>query len=264
MTMQNESTPYAAINALLEQLLAGIQTILGNKLVGLYLYGSLVTGDFDAGSSDIDLLAAMSSDIDEREFETLLNMHHDFAAKNKEWDGRIEVAYLSVAALQTFKLHTSKIAIISPGEPFHIKEEGIDWLMNWYVVREKGVTLLGPSPTTLIEPISKEEYLLAVQKYVRWWSDKIEIDYLSMQRPSQAYAILTMCRAFYARKHEELVSKKRAAIWAKEELPEWSSLIQNALLWREAWRDGDAEVDHKATFEETRSFVRFVNGQFSA
>lgn len=256
--MQDEPTPYAAINTLLEQLLAGIQTILGNKLVGLYLYGSLVTGDFDAASSDIDLLAATSSDVDEREFEMLQNMHHDFADKNKEWDGRIEVAYLSVTALQTFKSHSSKIAIISPGEPFHIKEAGIDWLMNWYVVREKGVTLFGPSPTTLIEPISKEEYLLAVQEYVRLLSGRI--NHLPMQRPSQAYTILTMCRALYASKHGELVSKKLAATWAKQELPEWSLLIQNALLWREAWRD--VEVDHEATFEETLRFVRFVSSQF--
>ena len=161
--MQDAPTPYPTINTLLAQLRTGIQASLGTELIGLYLYGSLVTGDFDATSSDIDLLAATASDIDQEEFEALHTMQHDFVLKNKEWEGRIEIAYLSITALRTFKSHTSKIAIISPGESFHIKEVGIDWLMNWYVVREKGVTLLGPSPTTLIEPISKEEYIHAVQ-----------------------------------------------------------------------------------------------------
>src|SRR6202521_358150 len=73
------ATPYANINAILELLLASPQGILDTKLVGLYLYGSLVIGDFDPDISDIDLVAALSSDIDEREFEALQKMHADFA-----------------------------------------------------------------------------------------------------------------------------------------------------------------------------------------
>src|SRR5205085_2375436 len=93
MKMQADPTPYADINLLLEQLLSGVQKIFGKKLIGFYLFGSLVTGDFERGSSDIDLVAVTSSDIDEKELEELQQMHHDFVDKNKEWDGRIEVAY---------------------------------------------------------------------------------------------------------------------------------------------------------------------------
>lgn len=257
MMMQTDPTPYADINALLALLLSGMQRILGEKLVGLYLYGSLVTGDFDKECSDIDLLAATSSDINEREFESLQEMHTDFAHQHKQWDGRIEVAYLSVTALQTFKTHSSKIAIISPGEPFHIKEASNDWLINWYTVREKGVTLFGPSPKTLIAPISKEEFLQAVHEQAQRWH--AWTNHIPEHLPSQAYAILTMCRALYACKHGEQVSKKQAAEWATKELPEWSSLIQNALLWRQAWRE--ETVDHDATFEETRRFVHFMVNQ---
>ena len=53
MTMQTDPTPYAEINTLLDRLLLRIQTILGKKLIGLYLFGSLVTGDFDHKSSDV-------------------------------------------------------------------------------------------------------------------------------------------------------------------------------------------------------------------
>jgi len=51
----NNPTPYTDINALLRELLAGIRTILGNHLVGIYLEGSLANGDFDE-SSDIDFV----------------------------------------------------------------------------------------------------------------------------------------------------------------------------------------------------------------
>src|SRR5712691_11153803 len=97
--MQTDPTPYAEINQLLELLPVGIQKVLGEKLVGLYLYGSLVTGDFDNESSDIDLVAVLSSDIDDRDFTHLQKMHNDFANKYKQWDDRIEVCYISVAAL---------------------------------------------------------------------------------------------------------------------------------------------------------------------
>src|SRR5260221_6440812 len=139
-------TNYPHVNTLLESILFQMQTILGEKLVGLYLYGSLVTGDFDDASSDIDLLAVTSTDIDEAEFSALKSMHGGIVTNHPEWDNRLEIAYLSLDALKTFKTRTSKIAIISPGEPFHIKEAGIDWLMNWYMLREICVTLFGPSP----------------------------------------------------------------------------------------------------------------------
>ena len=64
-------TPYSDVNRLLNTLLTRMQSILHDKLVGLYLYGSLVTGDFDHDISDIDLLTVTSVDIDELEFEAI-------------------------------------------------------------------------------------------------------------------------------------------------------------------------------------------------
>jgi hypothetical protein len=75
--LQTNPTPCVDINQLLELLLSGMQKILGGKLVGLYLNGSLVIGDFDPNISDIDLVAALSSDIDDKEFEELQKMHTD-------------------------------------------------------------------------------------------------------------------------------------------------------------------------------------------
>ena len=249
-------TPYIDIDELLRGLLHQVRRILGQKLVGLYLYGSLVTGDFDREISDIDLLAILSSDIDDREFEQLQNMHNGFVAKNQHWDDRIEIAYISVAALRTFRSQVSKIAIISPGEPFHIKEAGKDWLINWWVIREQGVALFGPAPTTLIDPISKQEFLQAVQEQARAWGEWID----HMQsRPAHAYAILTLCRALYAHKNGEQVSKKQAALWVQAHFPQWAPLIQNALIWRTGWRD--QVEDHAATFPATARFVHFAIDQ---
>lgn len=251
--LQTNPTAYADINELLEVLLSSMQKILGEKLVGLYLYGSLVIGDFDPTVSDIDLVAALASELEDTEFEALQTMHDEFADQHKEWNGRIEVCYVSLAALQAVKTRTSLVANISPGEPFHTRETSIEWLVSWYLVRETSVTLFGPSPKTIIEPISKDEFIDVLRVYTKAW-DKWVHD--MHDRPSQAYAILTMCRALYTLRNGVQVSKKQAALWAEQEFPEWDWLIQNAILWREAWRDED--VDHEETFEDTLGFVGFM------
>ncbi len=255
MTTQTDLTPHADINELLELLLARMQGILGKKLIGLYIFGSLVTGDFDYESSDIDLVAALSADLDEKELESIKMMHADIALTHKEWDDRIEAGYISIANLKKATL-SCKIALISPGEPFHVKETENDWIINRYVLREKGRTLFGPAPKTLVDPIAKEDLMQAFQELMKEWREWIKHTEVMRSRNYQAYVILTMCRALYTFKTGEFVSKKQAASWAEKELPEWSSLIRRALIWREAWRD--EQVDGDATLQETLRFVRFV------
>jgi hypothetical protein len=79
------------------------------------------------------------------------------------------------------------------------------------------------------------------------------------QRKSQAYTILTMCRALYACANGRQVSKRQAAEWAADRYPAWAPLIQNALIWRSA--EEEAQVDHAATFPQTEAFVRFTYGE---
>lgn len=252
-------TAYAEINELLDDLLARMQIVLEQQLVGVYLYGSLVWGDFDQESSDIDLVIATAADIDGQEFSNLHQMQLDIVDKYPRWNGRIEIAYVSKDTLRTFRSHSSKIAVISPGEPFHFKETDSGWLMNWYMVQEQGRTLFGPAPTTLIDPISQQEFIQTVKGHVAGWSEWI---YDSRARPAQAYAIITMCRALYTSTHGVQVSKRKAAEWAAHELPEWSGLINDALVWRSAWRTDT--VDHAATFPETLRFVQFMIARIAA
>jgi hypothetical protein len=243
------ATPYPHVNALLDYLLAQMQAILGDKLIGLYLYGSLVTGDFD-DISDVDLLAVLSSALDNAEFSALKRLHLAIAAQQPQWEERIEIAYLTREALKTFRTHSSPIAVISPGEPFHFKDAGKDWLMNWYMVRERGRTLFGLPSRTIIDPITHEEFVQAVRLHTLAWREWIKD---ARDIPDQAYAILTVCRGFYTLRHGEQVSKQQAADWAAKELPMWASLIQKALVWRRHWREPG--VDAQTMLTETQRFV---------
>jgi hypothetical protein len=246
-------TPYPEIDTLLDELLSHIRQVLQHKLIGLYLYGSLVTGDFDDVNSDFDLLAVIASDLTAEEFTRLDALHHAFVAAHPAWQDRVEIAYLSQQALKTFRTQVSPIAIISPGEPFHFKEAGKDWLINWWAVRKQGATLYGRPVQDVIEPITDEEFQRAVREQVGEWRTYI---YEMTRRKSQAYAILTMCRALHAYVNGEQVSKQQAAAWAAAYFPEWEPLIREAWSWRVA--PSDEGVDHAATFAETVRFVHFA------
>ncbi|MGH3148699.1 MAG: aminoglycoside adenylyltransferase domain-containing protein [Rubrobacter sp.] len=252
-------TPDSEIDVLLRRLTRDIRRSLDHSLVGLYLYGSLASSDFDPERSDIDLVAVVSSDVNGYDFDRLDSMQGRIIEDHPAWDDRIEVAYVSAAALRKFKTETSEIAVVSPGEPFHFKEAGRDWLMNWYMVREIGVTLFGPSPLTLIPEISSSEFVEAVREHSGRLAEWV---YEMHHRGAQSYAVLTMCRALYTHTHGEQVSKERAALWARGYLPQWAPLIERAWIWRSEDQDEGAD-DVEETFPEVVRFVHDVVGRIA-
>lgn len=249
--MQNP-TQFIDIKTLLDELLADIQKPLGEKFKGLYLYGSLVWGDFDYLVSDIDLLAVTSDDMTGQDYDGLEQMHADFASKHLIWENRIEVQYASELGLRSFRNGLSKMAVISPGEPFHVIDAGIDWLTNWYFVQDYGLILFGPSPDQFIDSISKDEFSRAVYDHALFWADYVK--QTRNTRPYQSYAVLTLCRALYTVTHEEQVSKQKAAEWTKTQMPEWKDFIDEALYVRAHAGETTKEEADRA-FPLTERFV---------
>ena len=247
-----EASQYKKVNIVIDGLLANIKLILNKKLVALYLEGSLVYGDFDENISDIDLLAVLTKNANSREFNDLQKMHDNVIIKHKEWKDRIEVCYASIDAINSTKFKDSEILNISPGEPFHKIKTKKEWLMNWYLTRNKSRTLFGPLPNSTINFISKEEFIQSIKEHARSWQKWVK----NLRNPfAQSYAILTMCRALYSYRNYEQISKIKAAHWAKNELPEFTDTIQNALVWRKG--DKYLPVDEK-NYPKTVEFVNYV------
>lgn len=240
------------IAAVLNELRTNIASALGDDLVGLYLFGSLVHGDFTDGVSDLDLVAVTRRVVTEADIDRLREMHRQLVRRHPEWDDRIEVAYQSVHGLRTFRTERTPMGIISPGEPLHRVEAGYEWLMNWYFVLDHGITLMGPPPASIIPPIPREEFVEATRAHAREFTRRVQS--VDSQR-GESYAILTVCRALYTHHTGELVSKATAARWVRERHPEWSSLIAMALE-RRVSADDNGPVD---TFDGAVRFVEMVN-----
>jgi predicted nucleotidyltransferase len=248
-----EKTGYLPKSPAVEEKLDELRLLLtrqfGDELVGLYAYGSLVTGDFDPSQSDLDLLAALSREVQEQDLPSLQALHARFVQKHPEWDDRVEVAYVSTTGLRTFKSRASTAAIVSPGEPLHLTQVGREWLIDYYIVREQGVPLLGPPPETFVDAISRDEFTQAVRDHLETWREPLP--WRSEVGP-QRYAVLTMCRGLYALRYGQQPSKKQAAQWAESEFPKWAPLIHRALAW--AKNDRATESDRL----ETAGFIQFV------
>ncbi len=89
-------TPYPDINSFFDTLLFQLNTIFEDRLIGVYLFGSLVWGDFEYGSSDIDLLVVTSSTITNNEFGKLAHMHRELAQTyTHAKEGMTEIMYVS-------------------------------------------------------------------------------------------------------------------------------------------------------------------------
>jgi len=118
---------------------------------------------------------------------------------------------------------------------FGVDRHGSEWVIQRYVIREKGITLAGPDPKTLIDPISANDLRRAVRGLLlEWWAPQVQDPFRLQSSEYQAYAVLTMCRALYTLEHGAIVSKPAAARWAVNAPGngQWTGLIKRALAWR--------------------------------
>jgi predicted nucleotidyltransferase len=228
-----------------------IAETVGPPLIGIYVYGSLATGDFEPHVSDLDLIAVLTETPDEPLVAHLGPMHERLARANPEWVDRIEVDYVAVDGLGHCQTRSTTIARISPGEPLHLLEAGRDFLLDWYPARRDAVGLLGPPIDLLIPEISEAEYLDELRGYLAGFLERFDED---ASAGSQSYAVLTMCRGLFLLRDRERLSKREAARRASIEFPRWAPVIGSAVAWRDAVRKEGLRDDASA-LPRTRAFV---------
>jgi predicted nucleotidyltransferase len=204
-------TPYADVNTLLNRLLASARPILNDQFVGMYLYGSLSSGDFDIESSDIDFFseAAPAKQIAAQ----LEDMHEQIWATAKKYAGKLEGAYVPRDLIRRHDPDASVYLMVNE-QRFYLGTLGSDWIIQRHVVRDYGVIVEGPDPKMLIDYVSPDEIRIAVMGLLReWWFPMLENDKWLRDHPlgNHSYAILSMCRALHALEHGTIVSKPVAA-----------------------------------------------------
>jgi len=243
-------TPYPEINAVLQEFQEGLRAVLGERLVGLYLYGSLAGGDFDLQTSDIDFVAVTAGPLPGEVVTALRALHERLAAGHAKWGPEVEGYYLPLADLRRYDPAQPPRPHIERGEKLVVEPQASDGVIQRHLLREEGIVLVGPDPAKWIDPVSPDDLRQSVRTlFQNWWVPMVE-DPVKLYHPGyHAYAVLTMCRMRYTLQYGTIVSKPVAARWALATWDaRWVPLIERALAWEMRREDVD---ETRALIEET-------------
>jgi hypothetical protein len=233
MPVRTNPTPYPDINAVLHMLLADVQAALGDLFVGLYVHGSLASGDFDPERSDIDFVVVTAEALPDTIFPTLAAMHSRIIGSGLSWATKLEGTYFPQQALRRYQPSDTLYPSLNEAR-FYMGTHGSDWVIQCHILREHGIALAGPNPRDLIDPVAPDDLRRAMRALLReWWAPMLD-DTTRLRSPEyQAYAVLTMCRALYTLETGAVASKPVAARWVQAALGNPRvMLIERALSWR--------------------------------
>ena len=243
-----------AIAPLLDSLVTEIQNALADNITGVYVSGSIATGEYDPKTSDIDLAVVTWHTLSDVELAALSALRDRLPPRSIEHPD-YEVDLIDCATIRRFR----------PGQR-HVKiawDEKVDWIdyrpssvFERSTIREHGVTLLGPDPKTLIDPITSEDLAEAARGELRarwrnWSGGRWPRSEIQTYIGAQGYEVETVCRALYTDRHGEMISKRDAIAWGLTHLPErWHPLLEWSRTVRKKWEAGDSRADEVLGFLE--------------
>lgn len=228
-------TPFFDANEVVRELTQGVKSVLGPQFIGMYLEGSLANGGFDR-DSDIDFVVVTADEISAELFGALQSMHDRIAGFDSPWAIQLEGSYIPKQAIRRYDPATDRHPNIERGPGERLKWLTLErvWDIHRYITRERGIVLAGPSPQSLVDPVTPGDLREAMVDLARSWAATVLQDPAPLAvRGHQSYLVLSACRMLYTLEHSEIVSKQAAAVWARRSLDsKGKGVIARALTGR--------------------------------
>lgn len=252
--MMKKFTECPEINRIITELTEGMKAIFADRLVGIYLFGSLTYGDFKPERSDIDFMTVIQNPATLAEIKQTNELHKKIEAAYPKWQNKIENSLTPVSMLQNILPPKDPRPYYGEGVMYEAAPYGNEWIINMYLTREYGITLFGKSFKELVPSIDIREVQKASKRDLfQEWEPKLkDPEYLANDH-NRSYVVLNLCRILHTVLNAKVSSKKTAAKWVKSKYPEWTELIERA----EGWKYGDK----MEMLEESREFIKFAVGE---
>jgi len=259
-------TPFPDLNDVLAEFVEGLRRALGHGLVGAYLVGSFALGDADE-HSDVDFIVVTAAEVTDAEIASLNALHGRLFALESPWAQHLEGSYVPAERFRRLDPTCAPFWFLDNGSTELVRDRHCNTALVRWVLRRRGVTLAGPRPASVVEPVSsndlRREAMGQMHDYAAWARELTE-----MSQWTQPYLVLTCCRVLATLVRGEVISKRAASVWAAGTLdPEWRDLIERAQgdrpdPWGRVHRTADAAladrtvafVDH--ALETTRGPLR--------
>lgn len=221
------------IQPLCQAFLAGLDTVLGEKLAGVYLHGAMAFPDQGA-TGDIDLHVVLEGELNEVEKAGLQDLHRAMARDFAPLGEELDCYYILLDEARQ---------VLPPRHQLAPDVFDNSWALHCEHMRAgRCIVLRGPEPRQLFPAPS--------------WSDLVdalegELDYVERHLDLYpAYCVLNLFRLIYSFQTRDVVISKRAsAHWAWDTFPQWRAHIGAATK----------VYDHSASVEDEqllRSDVR--------
>lgn len=239
-----------------------IKQMFGDNMIGIYLFGSLVLGDFDENFSDIDLMIVLKRDINKDEFEKIKDLQKYISEEYSRFgtDG-IEMIFVSTETIKSYLVKETFLTAVAPGNPLETIVCKPEFLIYFYIVRNYGETILGTPKKEVFPEISKTDFVnmsnsVALEN-IPYWKESCK-----KTLHEQFYSVITLCRALYIKENKTYPSKLEAKNWAKNKYPNFKDIIEYAWNQRGKWKETDKPTDeHK--YQEIIKFFEFAKIKLS-
>jgi hypothetical protein len=254
-------TPYRDLNAVLEELLAGIQEALGEALLAAYLQGSFALGDFDE-HSDVDFIVVTRRELSASEVESLNDVHDRVYDLDCEWAKHLEGSYFPESVLRRCDGRGVTVWYLDHGDRQLALSQHCNTAVVRWTLREHGVVLAGPPPAELVDPVPVDLLRREIWDTMRDWGREIMTEPERFaNRFYQSFIVLSYCRMLHDLHTGRIGSKREGAEWAKATSDaSWTGLIDRSWGGRPNPSLSVRQPADPAEFERTLEFVRHAIG----
>jgi hypothetical protein len=265
-TQDIPSVPYPELPSVLTELVTGIEKELGANLIGVYLVGSLATGDFDL-DSDVDFLVVTKEEPTDETVRSLQSMHARIHSLGCYPAQHLEGSYISFNLLnRSESVGVQPVWYLDNGSTtLERSVHDNQWHVRW-VLRECSIPLVGPQASSLLGPVPVEAIRAEISATMRLIADVFTAEINGpltfwTSRFGQSFAVLSYCRMLYTLQTGIVRSKFAAMKWAMQALdPAWAGLILGAWEEREGVRHCVKIRQHAdpQALRDTLEFIRYA------
>jgi predicted nucleotidyltransferase len=252
-------TPYPELNIVLQNLVLNEQEILGDNFVAAYLQGSFATGGFDE-HSDCDFIIVINEDLSDLQLRNLQSMHKRIFDLDMEWAKHLEGSYFPKAILRDYIHRGRDLWYLDNGHSELMKSNHCNTAVVRWTLREYGVILSGPKPSTLIEPIPAKDLRQEILAVIVDWGQQIMAEPKRFNnRFYQSFIVLSYCRMLHDLHNGAIGSKRAGTEWTKRNMDRsWTDLIDRAWLGRPNPALSIRQPANQADFQRTLRFIKEV------
>jgi predicted nucleotidyltransferase len=255
-------TPYPELNRVLRDFVESVQVALSTNFVGAYLQGSFAVGDFDL-HSDVDFIVVTEEELLPSEVHDLQEVHERIYGLDIPWAQHLEGSYFPKEVLRDHGRQGERLWYLDHGSRSLLQSTHCNTVLVRWVVREQGVTLAGPAPALLVDPIPVEALREHIRATILDWGQEI----LSHPDPYknrfyQGFIVLNYCRMLHDLHRGVPGSKLAGAQWAKANLdPGWQGLIDRAWNGRPDPAVSSREPADPHDFKTTLEFIHYCRNK---